>query len=89
MKKFTQFISESSLDENEKLVKKLEKTRTSMHNHWKRGGEARHAHGRRLIYRYNDLASKLRETEAGEKHWRKYCDKHNSARDHAGHDFYA
>lgn len=87
MKTFVDFISEGA-DEN-KLVQKLEKTRASMHSHWKRGGEARHQKGRELIYRYNDLKNKLRDTPEGEKHWKEYCAKHSHATDHEGHDFYA
>lgn len=88
MKTFSTFVAEAT-NENEKLVQKLEKTRVSMHSHWKRGGEARHQHGRQLINRYNDLTDRLRDNEGGEKHWKDYCKSHNYATDHRGHDLYS
>lgn len=88
MKTFKSYITETVTD-NEKLIKKLEKTRSSMHTHWKGGGEARHQRGRELIYRYEGLANKLKDNEGGRNHWRAYCNKHKYSHDHEGHDFYA
>ena len=88
MKTFSIFITEAN-GENEKLVQQLKKTKVSMHNHWKRGGEARHQKGRQLINKYNDLADRLRENEGGEKHWKGYCNTLNFATDHRGHDIYS
>ena len=88
MKSFKQYIAEATA-ENEKLVQKLEKTRMSIHAHWKRGGEARHKLGSKLIYRYEQDANKLKNNEGGNTRWREYCNKHNYDRGHKGHDFYA
>lgn len=88
MKTFKNYLAEA-FDQHEKLVQKLEKTRASIHSHWKRGGEARHSRGRELIYRYNDLANKLKDTEKGMKHWNAYCKKYNFDRHHEGHDHYS
>ena len=88
MKTFRNYITEA-LSGNEKLVQKLEKTRASMHNHWKRGGESHHSRGLQLIYRYNDLKNKLTDTAEGNDHWKAYCKKHGFHPQHQGHDHYA
>lgn len=85
---FYEYMLEA-VESDEKTVAKLEKTRASIHNHWKRGGEARHARGRELIYRYNDLKTKLKDTEQGTEHWNAYCKKYNFSPEHEGHDHYS
>jgi hypothetical protein len=87
MKSFKNYIAEAT-DDNRKIVDKLEKTRTSIHSHWKRGGESYHKHALRLIYRYNDLKNKLRDTPEGNQHWKEYCARHKFDTTHAGHDHY-
>ena len=89
MNTFKDFLAEEAVTENEKLQQKLEKTRASMHNHWKDGGEARHKRGIELITRYEHLADKLKNNEGGIAHWRAYCKKHNYDHSHKGYDFYA
>jgi hypothetical protein len=71
----------------EKHVEKLEKTRQSMINHVKSGGQVNHARGYQLIDRYNDHATELRTKHP--EHWKKYNEKHGSDRSHDGYDFYA
>ena len=88
MKSFKNYIVEVT-DDNGKLVQKLEKTRETIHNHYRRGGESYHKYGGELARRYTNLKSKLRNNPEGEKHWKEYCAKYKFGTDHDGWDHYA